>query len=295
MKKMIVRADDVGYTEVCNIGTFKAIEEGVVTSADIMLDAPGTVDALRRLKEMPWISTGWHAHFWCSPVLEPDQVPSLLIKGTNRFRHDLKDAEDISKKELLDECRAQMERCIEIMGKVPDTSDYRPESVYGDVCRQICSEYGIAYGIARKNTRRDGLQEPDEKWKSRNILIADPQNAYDALQTDNVMKTSEYDPASYYIDDPDHLMELPEDVIIEQSWHPGYVDYFVYELGDYGPRAKYFTVGRTKDVEALCSERLKSWVKEKKIELINFRDALYGTSEYQNHLRNIKSDLYMKK
>ena len=63
MKKMIVRADDVGYSDVCNIGTFKSIEEGIVTSADIMPDAPGIVDALNRLKEMPWISIGWHSHF----------------------------------------------------------------------------------------------------------------------------------------------------------------------------------------------------------------------------------------
>ena len=59
MRKMVVRADDVGYTDVCNIGTFETITNGIVTSADIMLDAPGTEDALKRLKELPWISIGW--------------------------------------------------------------------------------------------------------------------------------------------------------------------------------------------------------------------------------------------
>ena len=54
MKKMIVRADDVGYTIVNNIGAFESIENGVVTSADVMLDCPGTIDALERLKDMPW-------------------------------------------------------------------------------------------------------------------------------------------------------------------------------------------------------------------------------------------------
>ena len=293
MKKMIVRADDVGYSDVCNIGTFKSIEEGIVTSADIMPDAPGIVDALNHLKEMPWISIGWHSHFWCSPVLPAEKVPTLLIPGTNRFRHDLSKAEDISRDELLAECRAQMERVVSILGRAPDTSDNRPDSIYGDVHRQICKEYGIAYGFARKNTKMRGLELPSEKWAHRNILIADPQNAYAALHTDNVLEVDKYDPASYYIDDPDKLLELPDDVIVEQSWHPGYVDYFVYNEGDYGPRAKYFTVGRAIDVQALCSQRLKDWIKEKKIELINYRDALYGTREYQNHLRNIGSDLFV--
>ena len=88
-------------------------------------------------------------------------------------------------------------------------------------------------------------------------------------------------------------MDLPDDVIVEQSWHPGYVDYFVYKQGDYGPRARYFTAIRTQDVEALTSQRLKDWIKEHKIELINFRDALYGTNEYQNYLHSIDSDLYI--
>ena len=66
--KLIIRADDVGYTKIHNLGTFQTIDEGVVTSADVMLDCPGTVDALEQLKERPWISVGWHAHFWGAPV-----------------------------------------------------------------------------------------------------------------------------------------------------------------------------------------------------------------------------------
>jgi hypothetical protein len=39
--------------------------------------------------------------------------------------------------------------------------------------------------------------------------------------------------------------------------------------------------------------RLKNWIKENHAELINCRDALYGTREYQNHLKLIGSDLAM--
>ena len=67
--KMIIRADDVGFTDVCNIGTFETFDKGLSTSADVMLDCPGTEDALRRLRNYPWISVGWHGHMWGSPVL----------------------------------------------------------------------------------------------------------------------------------------------------------------------------------------------------------------------------------
>ena len=46
-RKMIVQADDVGFSNVCNIGSFKTMEEGVVTVADIMLGRPGPVMRLK--------------------------------------------------------------------------------------------------------------------------------------------------------------------------------------------------------------------------------------------------------
>ena len=90
------------------------------------------------------------------------------------------------------------------------------------------------------------------------------------------------------------LLEQPEDTIAVQYWHPGYLDYFNYREGDYGPNAKYFTTIRIVDVHALTSPLLKNWIREHKIELINFRDALYGTRDYQNHLSHVGSELYVK-
>lgn len=43
--KLIIRADDVGYTKTHNDGTIKTIEEGVTTAVDVMLDCPGFEDA----------------------------------------------------------------------------------------------------------------------------------------------------------------------------------------------------------------------------------------------------------
>lgn len=294
MRKMIVRADDVGYTHVFNLGTFEAIGNGVVTSADVMLESPGTEEALTLLKAMPWISVGWHSHFWCSPVLPPEQVPTLVIPGTDRFCHDIQTADDIDPAQLEAECHAQMQRCIRILGKAPDTTNLSDaQTVFNAVKKKICDEYGIAYHFGVKKGR-SGVEKPLPKWADRKIFIPSPVNAYKEVENESITDQYErYDPVKYYTEDPDHLLELPEDVIVEQSWHPGYVDYFVYKQGDHGPRAKYFTSIRTEDVAALTSDRLKSWIREHRIELINFRDALYGTREYQNYLRSVDSPLYV--
>ena len=109
-RKLIIRADDMGYSLVSNIGAFRTIEEGIVTSADVMLDCPGTEDALTRLRYMPWISVGWHDHFWGSPVLDPSKVPSMYDKKRGGFREDLKTATDVNPEEALAELRASHRR-----------------------------------------------------------------------------------------------------------------------------------------------------------------------------------------
>jgi predicted glycoside hydrolase/deacetylase ChbG (UPF0249 family) len=328
MRKMIVRIDDVGFTDVCNIGTFRTIEEGVATSADIMLESPGTVDALQRLKNFPWISIGWHTHMWGAPVLDVREVPSLVEKQgdfAGRFRTDLTKAPDVVYEEAIAELRAQLKRCLDILGKVPDTTGGSPQSnsPWSRAMDDVIAEYGMAANFAVKKSMTDAAvadrieqaqkageewallyrvdrngkdQMPHEKWAGRNIVIADPGPAYIDLYTNSIADVEEkYDPVLYYTEDRGGLFKLPEDSIFEQSWHPGYVDYYVYRLGERTnrPRARQFVVGRTQDVSALCSPRLKNWVRENSIELVNFRDALYGTKEYQNHLKSMGSDLYM--
>jgi predicted glycoside hydrolase/deacetylase ChbG (UPF0249 family) len=325
-RKMVVRADDVGFSKVCNIGTFETIEKGVVTSADVMLDSPGTEDALERLRALPWISVGWHMHMWGAPVLDPKQVPSLVEKEgpfAGRFRLDLSRAEDVVFDEALRELRAQLDRCIRILGRVPDTgSGGRGNSSWGRAVRQVNDEYGLPYGFAGQPPTSEeyvkkikAAQEAgeewakyysatpnpatiaDEKWASRKIINAAGTTAYIDLLTDSVSQVeAKYDPVLFYTEDRAGILKYPEDVIITQSWHPGYVDYYVYRLGERGNRARaqQFVVGRVQDVAALCDIRLKDWIRENRIELVNFRDALYGTREYQNHLKLIGSDLALE-
>jgi predicted glycoside hydrolase/deacetylase ChbG (UPF0249 family) len=324
-RKMIVQADDVGHSVVCNIGSFETIEKGVVTAADIMLDSPGTEDALERLKSFPWISVGWHMHMWGAPVLDPKEVPSLIEKEgqfAGRFRTDLSQAQDVVLDEALRELRAQLTRCIRILGKTPDTGGGgNDRSPWGKAVKQIAAEFGYAYGFTSepetnaayveyiRNAQKAGEEwakyysptaRPaviaDEKWASRKIVNVAGTTAYINLLTDSVSEVeANYDPVLVYTEDRAGILKYPLDVIARQSWHPGYVDYYVYRLGERANRARaqQFVIGRTQDVAALCDVRLKNWIKQNHIELVNTRDALYSTREYQNHLKFIASDLYV--
>lgn len=296
--KIIIRADDVGYTEVNNIGAFETIDNGVTTSADVMLDCPGTEDALRKLKERPWISVGWHTHFWGSPVLPARPASTVIDTSRGHFRTDLRTATDYDYDELLAEMRAQIERCIDILGRAPDTgaSGHGSGNFFDKAVAEICREYGIVHDFAYRVKNDDGklsFSGIGPKWADRKIYILDGFDAYKDLFTDSIEGQGKYDPVLFYTEDRGLSRLLPEGAVSEQSWHPGYVDYYMCREGDKGPHARKFIECRPMDVHALCSDEIKAWIKENQVELVNFRDALYGTQEYQNHLRNIGSDLCM--
>jgi len=301
-KKIIVRIDDVGYTDINNMGAFEVFDKGIGTAADVMLDTPGAKDALARLKDYPWLSIGWHTHFWGSPVLGADKVPSLMDKsGNGHFRSDLSRlTEGIDYDELVAEMRAQINMCISILGKAPDTTETMApeESLFAKAKREVAAEYGIIMDFAKRvrtdrETGERSFSKVDEKWAGRNVYWMDPGPAYADLFSDSIEQMGNYDPVKYYTEDKGDMASFPEDAIFGQAWHPGFVDYYMCREGDKGPKARNFIECRPIDMHALCSEEIKTWVKENKVELMSFTDALYGRQDYQNHLKSIGSDLCM--
>lgn len=323
-RRMIIRADDIGHSIVCNIGTFTAIDYGMIGAADVMLDSPGTVDALERLRKYPWLSIGWHMHMWGAPVLDAKSVPSLVEKGgpfDGRFRMDLQQATDIVFEDAVRELRAQMERCKRVLGKAPDTTGNggNLNTIWGRAVRQVLDENRILYNFSATQptppeyTRHvqaaqaageewakfyrvpNPLIPPDPRWADRKITSVGTTAFIDLLSDSVASVEKNYDPVKFYTEDRSGILKQPNDVISWQAWHPGYVDYYVYRLGERASRARaqQFVVGRTQDVAAMCDPRLRDWVKSNAIALINFRDALHGTNEFQNHLASIGSDLAM--
>lgn len=324
-RKMVIRADDIGMSNVCNFGTFDAIENGVVTVAAVMLADPGTVDALERLKAYPWLSIDWHMHMWGAPVADRSKVPSLVEKGgpfDGRFRMDLQRAQDVNFDEAVTELRAQLLRCDKVLGKVPDTgSAGNDRSPWGRAVHQVTEEFGLVYNFSGqsptpasylkhiKDAQERGEEwakyyssepnpghQPDLQWASRKITTLSGTAAFIDLLTDSISSVEKnYDPVLYYTEDRFGILKTPMDVVTWQAWHPGYVDYYTYRLGERvnRARAQQFVVSRPQDAHAMMDVRLRNWIKENNIELVNFRDALYGSNEYQNHLKATGSDLCM--
>lgn len=89
MRRLIVNADDLGFTSGVNRAIVKAHTEGVVTSATLMANGPAFCEGKKIAKQFPNLSIGCHVVLIDGePVLPPAKIPSLTQSG--RFRDNLK-------------------------------------------------------------------------------------------------------------------------------------------------------------------------------------------------------------
>jgi predicted glycoside hydrolase/deacetylase ChbG (UPF0249 family) len=63
VKFLIINAEDFGYGHGVNRGTIELVDRGVVTSAGLMVNTPGTAEAVRLAAERPALALGLHVNF----------------------------------------------------------------------------------------------------------------------------------------------------------------------------------------------------------------------------------------
>ncbi len=220
--KLIVRADDVGYTKVHNDGTFATIENGITTACDLMLDCPGLEDACERLKNYPWISIGCHTHLWGRPVLDETKVKSMIDEnGRFKWRKQKDLIQEVDFDEAVAECTAQIERCYKLLGRIPTTwSMHEGNNPVTKAIEAVCDHYGIVY---------DFVQGKDYKGNERicNPKYVDAQIFEYLLKGNPHVKSMKNEDIELY-HPADALMDLQVD---DKTWlfsrHPGYLDNYV--------------------------------------------------------------------
>jgi hopanoid biosynthesis associated protein HpnK len=85
LKQLIVNADDLGLTAAVNRGVLRAFQDGIVTSASLLVTGSAFEDAVARARENPKLDVGLHlALVEERSVLGPDVLPTL-VDETGRF------------------------------------------------------------------------------------------------------------------------------------------------------------------------------------------------------------------
>jgi predicted glycoside hydrolase/deacetylase ChbG (UPF0249 family) len=115
VRRLIVNADDFGFTSGVNRAIVEAHVHGVVTSSTLMANGPAFAEAAQLASQVPKLSIGCHVVLidgW--PVLSSEHIPSLT--NASRFRDGLMTfaaramAGRIDPDEIADEVTAQIRK-----------------------------------------------------------------------------------------------------------------------------------------------------------------------------------------
>jgi len=145
---LIVTADDLGSSHAANVGVYRALREGVATSASLMVPGPWAREAAARYRgEDVGVHLTLNAEYELLRWGPITQAPSLL-GGDGGFPRTAADvAEHADTDEVLRECRAQIERAIYWGFDVSHVSSHlgtlerRPELF--DVALGLCVDFGL--------------------------------------------------------------------------------------------------------------------------------------------------------
>ena len=158
--KVIIRASDMGISEAYNEGALKAIDEGIVTTVEVMLDMQGSENALCEMKKRPWVTLNWHPRFMGKPA-EADA--------------------DVLKARL----REEVETCIRLYGQAPFAVTLKDAGDAAEIVREVAE----AYGIITHYYKDCGLHDYDGLGKAG--LSFNDYRAYDPMSELKAMPESD--------------------------------------------------------------------------------------------------------
>ncbi|HET9409665.1 MAG TPA: ChbG/HpnK family deacetylase [Candidatus Sulfotelmatobacter sp.] len=91
MRRLIVNADDFGFTSGVNRAIVEAHTRGIVTSCTLMANGPAFTEAASATRSTPTLDVGCHVVLIDGePALPAEQIPSLAQAKNGQFRQDLK-------------------------------------------------------------------------------------------------------------------------------------------------------------------------------------------------------------
>ncbi|MCI9093309.1 MAG: ChbG/HpnK family deacetylase [Coprobacillus sp.] len=246
--KLIMRADDLGFSEAVNYGIEKTVREGVVTSVGMMTNMEYAEHGYKLLCDCN-IALGQHTNICVGRPLSDPKVISSLVQENGEFctsreiRMRKEDTVVIEEAEI--EIEAQLQRFIEITGKNPD---------YIEGHAVFSKNFFIALeNVAKKHNLFFDNPGIDKEWEKKNGMVGLP-----FAQLDD---KGLYNPEIFLTENYHIIKNNPCTVAV---FHPGFLDQYILTHSS-------FTLIRPMECDFLCGEWVKNWIKENKIELVDFK------------------------
>jgi predicted glycoside hydrolase/deacetylase ChbG (UPF0249 family) len=168
--KLIVNADDFGYSESVSAGIVRAHRDGIVTATTLMTNAPHTRGAAKLARATPSLDVGVHLVLtFDRPLANVELVPTLVDRDGRFFRPIELLARDVDREEALIEYRAQYLRARELLDREPTHFDSHHwvhdhpalEWAIAELARETGAAARIHSDEQRDRLRARGVRTPD--------------------------------------------------------------------------------------------------------------------------------------
>ncbi|MDQ6707998.1 MAG: ChbG/HpnK family deacetylase [Acidobacteriota bacterium] len=266
MKRLIVNADDFGFTRSVNEGIVEAHRNGILTAATLMANGPAFEHAVRLAKANPALDVGCHLVLVQGPAL-PDSVPEFLWRIARR------------KIDVYSEMRGQIEKILEA-GIVPTHLDSHKHThlappVLKAVAR-LSKEFGIRWVRRPFDFPITGIPAPLSVRAASFVIDLARKRSLRVLQAAGCRTTDHF--AGFQLTGrlrtPDLLrvISILPDGLTEFMCHPGF---YSDELRTARTRLKQ---SREEELRALIDPQVREALKNRGAELANYRQP-YNDSD----------------
>lgn len=249
MKKLLVRADDLGYSEGINYGIAKTVKEGIIKSVGVMTNMPSAEHGLNLLSKEK-VCYGQHTNICVGrPLTDPRLIPSIVgptgeFRSSKEYRNSAEDF--VNLEEVILEIEAQYRRFVELTGQQPG--------------------YFEGHAVASRNffqgleivAKRHGLKYCPMSMDGSPVIVG-----YTKVYSSIESMKPDYDPFEALKHTVENAHEGDCDMFV---CHPGYLDAYIL-------RTSSLTIPRTQEVEMACDPKTKKWLEaQKDVVLVTYDD-----------------------
>ena len=247
MRSLLIRADDIGYSEAVSAGIRSAYQNGIVKNAGIMVNMPNSIQAMQLVKHDN-LCFGLHVNLVVGrPCCKDLSNIAHLIDENGYFISSAIRREQIQNRqhpfpyeEVYKEIHEQLHVYIKVMGRMPEYIDIHgveDETIIKAVC-DIAKYYGIL----------ECPYFPDSLIKMPKVF---PQHAFYVQKRPYVELFSK------------GFLSILEGVSMMVT-HPGFIDEALITSSS-------LVEDRMYDHAMLCDPEVKRWLAQEQIQLVDYR------------------------
>ncbi|MDO4378142.1 MAG: ChbG/HpnK family deacetylase [Erysipelotrichia bacterium] len=265
--KLLVQADDYGFTKGVTYGIIEGIDNGIITCSGLFANMEIAPWAAQFIKERKDFCFGIDFNLVAGPsVSAKEDIPHLVDENGRFIRSSARvrdprwqspqgQAELFPYNEVYKETRAQYDRFVELTGRKPGY--LQGHSISTDTIikaiKQVAQEENLPCAMDYFDKAFVTFMLPDDEDDEYNASVSKTFNAEAQLKKNPLRKFLK------------HKDEILQHDLAIAGGHPGYVDADLLSLTS-------LSLERCRDLEFVTSPLMKEFIKENNVELVDYYD-----------------------